>query len=356
MERNFSLPKEKMVFLLLFVFCLVVTIFASFALPEKFYGDSKIIAFDRFHEAGLFGSYPLNITFYKITGLKHLPFFVIAILQLSICFYLIKKIGIPKDFHVVNTKNLVTYIFFLLLAVFISMPTKEFLNFIFIYYLLFLIVNPKKKLKKKFVLSVIALVLFGIFYRTYYVMMPIIAAGMYLISKLEVQNKTIATIFYGILIMASLSITYGFLKGEYISSKQREELNQTRTKNNNSAIESPVDTKTWYGETIGLFYGFVAVNFPLTELRHIFSPQIIAFVVWQLFLFYILFVRFSKLIYSNKFTKEMWLFLIMFSFFIVQAVFEPDLGSAIRHKIGILPIIFYCLHYEKLKSNTPKSI
>jgi hypothetical protein len=37
------------------------------------------------------------------------------------------------------------------------------------------------------------------------------------------------------------------------------------------------------------------VNFPVNGLKHLLSPQIIAFVIWQILLFYILLVRFSRL-------------------------------------------------------------
>ena len=46
---------------------------------------------------------------------------------------------------------------------------------------------------------------------------------------------------------------------------------------------------------------------------------------------------------------ELWLFYMLFSYFVVQGVFEPDLGSAVRHKIGILPLIYYLLYYEDFR-------
>jgi hypothetical protein len=34
---------------------------------------------------------------------------------------------------------------------------------------------------------------------------------------------------------------------------------------------------------------------------------------------------------------------VLFSYFIVQGVFEPDLGTAIRHKIGVFSINLFCI-------------
>ncbi|MNG07943.1 hypothetical protein D3C87_1495920 [compost metagenome] len=118
----------------------------------------------------------------------------------------------------------------------------------------------------------------------------------------------------------------------------------------NSIITSPVKTDTWYGETISVFYGFFTVNLPLNGLKHILSPQIIVFVIWQLLLFYILLVRFSKCLKERKkYRYELLIMFILFSFFILQGVFEPDLGSAIRHKIGIFPLIYFALYYEHFR-------
>ncbi len=115
-------------------------------------------------------------------------------------------------------------------------------------------------------------------------------------------------------------------------------------------IVSPVKTDTWYGETVGIVYGFFTVNVPLNGLKHIFSPQIIVFIIWQILLFYILFVRFSKCLKDRKkYRYELWILLILFSYFIVQGVFEPDLGTAIRHKIGIFPLIYFALYYEHFR-------
>lgn len=118
----------------------------------------------------------------------------------------------------------------------------------------------------------------------------------------------------------------------------------------NSIITSPVKTDTWYGEVISVFYGFFTVNLPLNGLKHILSPQIIVFVIWQLLLFYILLVRFSKCLKERKKYKyELLIMFILFSFFILQGVFEPDLGSAIRHKTGIFPLIYFALYYEHFR-------
>jgi hypothetical protein len=143
------------------------------------------------------------------------------------------------------------------------------------------------------------------------------------------------------------------LTGKFISESTREELNTERrfSKEANSMIVSPVQTDTWYGETISIFNGFVAVNIPVFQgIKHFLSPQIVAFVVWQLFLLYILLVRFSRCLRDReKFKLELWTIIILFSYYIVQGMFEPDLGTATRHKIGFFPLLYFIFYYEDFR-------
>ena len=111
---------------------------------------------------------------------------------------------------------------------------------------------------------------------------------MYYVTKVNFKNKATTSIFYGIIIIIFLSIAHGIVKGKHMSESNREALNTERTKDNNSAIVSPLSTSTWYGETVGIIYGFFEINIPIIEgFKHILSPQIISFIIWQLLLFYI---------------------------------------------------------------------
>jgi hypothetical protein len=190
--------------------------------------------------------------------------------------------------------------------------------------------------------------------------MPIFAVGMYLLSYIKFENKTVSTIFYGILIAVFLSLSHGVIRGEYISKQTRENyvVENINKKNINTAIVSPLSQDSWYGEAFGIVYGFMAVNVPVIEaVKHILSPQVLVFVLWQLLLFYILFVRFSRCLKNRKqYQFELWTLLILFAFFIVQGVFEPDLGTSIRHKIGFFPLIYFALYYEDFRKDIRQSI
>jgi len=346
---QFLIKKSTVAFLLIASANLVVAFLAYFVLPPKFFFDAAIIIYDKYSEIGYHGSYPLTILFYKVTGLRYLPFPVIALIQFPILIYALFKIGIPDSFEKVNVKNGIAYLGIFMIAIFISMPSKEFITFLYITPIILLCKTRRYSFQKTVLISIFLLVLFGALYRPYFALIPIIAGGMYLISFINFKNKTVTTIFYGLLIAFFLSLSYGILKGEYFSEVSRELANKERVSSAdaNSMITPPLKPDTWYGEGVAIFYGFFTVNLPINGLKHILSPQIILFIIWQILLFYILLVRFSKCLKQRQYYRyELFIFFVLFSFFIVQGVFEPDLGSAIRHKIGIFPLIYFALYHE----------
>ena len=343
------IKKNKAVFIGLFFCNLIIALLAPFILPEKFFYDAKIIILHEYNEIGFSGSYASAILFYKLTGLKYLPFSVVALIQYPILIYILYRIGIPANFHKITIKNVLVYIGFFMMAIFISMPSKEFITFIYLATIPFVYHSASIPSKYKVIISLGIVAFFGVFFRSYFLLIPIIAIGMYFISLIDVKNKALSSIFYGLLIAIFMSLSVGLIKGKYMSESSRDVVNMERmnSKDANSIIVSPLKTDTWYGETAGIIYGFFSVNLPFEGFKHIFSPQIIAFIIWQLLLFYILFVRFSRCLTDRKTHRDLlWTLLILFSYFIVQGIFEPDLGTATRHKIGVFPLIYYALYYE----------
>lgn len=353
-----KITRNKAVFISLFLGNLIIALLTPYILPERYFNDTITIIFDKGHEIGWFGSYPFVIMFYKLTGLRHLPFFLIALIQFPIVTYLLYKIGVPSNFHKLNVKNILVYIALLLLGIYMSMPTKEFITFLLFCTIPF-IFQSKRKPRFKIIFSLVLIACFS-FFRPYYILMPIFAVGMYLLSFIKFENKTFSTIFYGIVIAIFLSLSHGVIKGEYISRTARENyvINNINKNNINTAIVSPISQDTWYGEAFGIVYGFMAVNVPVVEaIKHILSPQVLAFVIWQLLIFYILFVRFSRCLKNRKqYQFELWTLLILFAYFIVQGIFEPDLGTSIRHKIGLFPLIYFALYYEDFRKDIRQSI
>ncbi|MBJ7879675.1 hypothetical protein [Gelidibacter salicanalis] len=348
-----KISKSNLVFYALLVFGIFVSVISFYILPDHFYNDTRTLVFDEFNEIGLVGSYPFTIWFYNFTGLKHLHFILIGIIQYVIALYMLFKVGIPERFYRLTIKNLLVYFAIVMVAIFLSMPSKEFINFIFIFIIVRLFKKQERGYLSTIVIVLTLLLFFGYFFRPYYILIAILSVVLFLVSKVNFKNKKITTLFYGILVAIIMSLSYGLVKGKFISQKTREDLNETRIggeQSANSAIVSPLDSSTWYGESFGIVYGFFSVNIPVNGLRHFMSPQIILFVIWQLFLFAILFLRYGRCLKDGTYqNRELWAFFVLFSYFIVQGVFEPDLGSAVRHKIGILPLIYFVLYYDSFR-------
>jgi len=343
-----KIKKNKFIFLLLFIINLVITIFATYILPEKYFLDVKTITLPEFNMKGFIGSYPFIQRFYELTLLKYLPLPIIGFIQFSTTSFLIYKIGIPNKFEILNLKNISIYVALTLSAIFLAVPSKEFVTFLMFSSIPFIYMSKREH---KILISFILIFFFSIF-RSYFMLIPVIAVGIYLVSFIKLKNKGLSTIAYGLLIVIFLSFSYGIVNGVFLSQTTREDYVSIYTKmyNVNSAIVSPIPQDTWYGEAFGIIYGFISVNFPIFEgIKHIFSPQILGFVIWQIIVFYILLKLFSKCINDRKqHYYELWTIIILFSYFMVQGVFEPDLGTSIRHKIGFLPLIYFAFYYDNI--------
>lgn len=343
---------NKFTFFLIAFTGLFISAIVYFILPSRFFFDTHIYINDPGNEIGFIGSYPLTILFYNITGLKYLHFSLIGIIQFTLLTVVLYKIGIPQKFGYISIKNILVYFAFFMMAIFISMPTKEFINFVFVGAIVLLFQHRKYSFTKTIWIESILFVLYGFVFRQYYVFLAILPVVMYVISGVKIRNKRLLTITSGLVVIIFLSLSYGMVKGQFMSEEIRYGVNSGRmeSKNANSMISSPVKPDTWYGESIGILYGFFSVNLPLNGLKHLKSPHILVFVFWQLIMFGILFWRFRHCFKDGrKNNYELWQFFILFSFFIVQGVFEPDMGSAIRHKIGIFPLIYYLFYYEEFR-------
>ncbi|KOS07097.1 hypothetical protein AM493_14420 [Flavobacterium akiainvivens] len=347
----YTVKKNHLIFLLLAIFGWLLSIALQFVMPDRFLGDANTIT-TGIVEEGLVGGYEISTLIYRITLLGKLPYPIVALIQFPVYMYILYKIGIPDDFHMLNVKNVIVYLAVIIIAVFIAMPSKEFITYVFIAIVIYIFKNSRISYMWSIILSSLLLAVFAVF-RIYFCLIPVLAMCMYAVTFVKLKNKTLATYTYGLLIIIFMSLSYGILKGEFLTESTRGFVNSDRSNAlaSNSIIVSPLPLGTWYGEIVSILHGFFSVNLPVNGLKHILSPQILAFIIWQVLLFYILLVRFSWALKNRfKYRYEIWALLLLFSYFIVQGVFEPDLGSAVKHKVGLFPLIYYCLYYENSRT------
>lgn len=341
----------KLQFIILALICIILGIIFPFILPERFYIDAKLIANDPYNEKGFIGSYPINMLLYSITGLGKLHFSLVALIQLPILFFSLWLIGVPQQFSKLNIKNLLIYLSFLMVAVFIGQPSKEFITFLFAAFVVYCFQNKQFSWGLAIIITSIWFFIFGGLYRPYFAIMPIIAFIIYLISKIKFTNRWLMALALGICTIIALSLTYKLVNGEFFSEMSRESINEFRAEaggeNADTMIVSPIPVTNGITEAFATVYGFVTVNFPINALRFFYKPQVMAFVMWQIFVTWIIIVRFGYLLKAfPERKKELWIMCLLLGYFIIQGIFEPDLGSAVRHKIGFLPFIYYLFYYD----------
>lgn len=351
------MKKKHVLFILLCITVTLLGVLSSYFLPEKYYFDAYTIVLDRYNEKGWIGSYSFAMLFYDKLHLNKLDFPIIALIQLPIVFLLIWKIGIPKIFTKPILRNVPIIISIIIFSVYLAMPSKEFINFLYIF-LITRLLQSNKTVRLKIIGVFLMLVFFGFFYRTYFALIPVLALGLYLSSFIKVKRKLILNIVNGLFLACVMSLSYGIIKGEFMSESSREALNKTRKgrADSQTAIFSPIKTNNIVGESVGIFYGFFSVNIPLNGLKYFYKPQVLAFVLWQSLLFIYLALLYKTCLKNRyKYRHEQWVFHLLFAYFIIQGVFEPDLGSAVKHKLGVFPLIWLAFYFNKGLIKRPKT-
>ena len=348
-----QLNKNQILFITIAFISVVLGVFAHQFLPDKYYYDAILIATDPYNQKGFINSYPVAMMFYDTFFLNKLPYPVIAIFQLSIFFYCFYLLSIPKNFTKLYLSNILIWSALIALSIYISMPSKEFINILFIFLIAFILKSTQLRQKTKITIILVLFGLFGLWYRIYFIMIPVLAVVSFLVFRLKIRKKIITSIFVSVLAAIFMSLSYAVISGEYMSESTREELNEKRKgrQDSQTIILSPIKTNSAVGEAVGITYGYVTVNLPFESLiKFYYKPQVILFSIWQILLFYVLIIKFNKAkeASNSAYDERLWLFHIVFSYFVIQGVFEPDLGSSIRHKFGVLPIIYQAIFYKRL--------
>ncbi len=290
--------------------------------------------------------------------LGKIPFGLVALIQLPIIFYAIKRLGIPKIFGKPLLRNVAVWLSLFIFAVYLSIPSKEFINFLYVCGICYVLIAPIR-LWQKIVISTLLFMFFGTWFRQYYILVPILAFGLFVIGyiRIRIKNKVLFNLIGGLLIACFLSLSYGFVKGEFMTQSFRERINKVRVGRDDSQtiITSPVPIDNIAGESISIFYGFFTVNFPVNSLKFFYKPQVMAFLFWQLLLFSFLMYFYNKCLKRKDVYKhEQWVFHLIFAYLIIQGVFEPDLGSAVKHKLGVFPLIYLAMYYDQGLLKYPK--
>lgn len=327
----------------------LVGVILTFLLPDKYHFDAYVIVTDLYNRKGLIGSYPFSMWFYHITRLGKLPFFLVALIQLPIVFFAISKLGVPEIFNRTFLRNALIWITMLIFGVYLAIPSKEFITLLYVNFIAIIMVSSWQ-LRWKLFWSVILFIFFGLWFRQYFILIPVLGVVLYFLSKIKIQSRALWNIFFGLLVATFLSLAFGVVKGEFMTASFRERINEVRVgrEDSQTIITSPVVPDNIAKEGVSIFYGFFSVNLPVNGLRFFYKPQVLAFVVWQLLLFSYLIYFYNRCLKNREYYRhEEWVFHFLFAYLIIQGIFEPDLGSAVKHKLGLFPLIYLAMYFDQ---------
>jgi hypothetical protein len=337
------------VFLCIGLLTVLLAVFSTNLLPDKYFFDAILIITDPHGQRALIGSYPFSMLFYHFSGLGKLPFTAIALIQLPIVFLAVSRLGIPAIFSKPYLRNLIIWITMLLFGVYLAIPSKEFINLLYVCLIGYVLVS-RIRLPLKVLGAVALFAFFGLWFRPYYFLVPLFAFVLYLLSHIKIRNRVFFNLVMGLVVASFFSLAFGVVKGEFMTAYFRERINEVRIgrEDSQTIITSPMTPDSPVGEGVSIVYGFFSVNVPFNGLRFLNKPQVLAFVGWQLILFVYMMWFYNRCLQSRRvYRHEEWVFHFLFSYLIIQGIFEPDLGSAVKHKLGVFPLIYLAMYYDQ---------
>jgi hypothetical protein len=326
-------------------------------LPDKYFYDAILIVTDPHFQRALIGSYPFSMFFYHYSGLGNLDFTAVAMIQLPIIFLAIKRMGIPEIFAKLYLRNFVVWVTMLLFGIYIAIPSKEFINFLYVSLIGYVFIS-QIRLRLKILIIIVLFVFFSLWFRPYYLLVPLLALTLYLLSYIKIRRRVLFNITMGLVVATFISLVFGVLKGEFMTAFFRERINEVRIgrEDSQTIITSPLTPDNPVNEGVSIVYGFFSVNIPFNGLRFLSKPQVVAFVFWQLILILYLMWYYNRCLKSRQeFRHEEWVFHFLFAYLIIQGIFEPDLGSAVKHKLGMFPLIYLALYFDQYLIKKPNT-
>ncbi|PFR93532.1 hypothetical protein [Priestia megaterium] len=234
-------------------------------------------------------------------------------------------------------------VMFGLYSAFYGVPNKDFIPFVFSFISLLFYFKGFKK--TSILLLVVLMSYYAALGRFYYALFAVC-----LILHLTIKRKSVLFILYGIGI-ALCYVMFNTSVFQYIYL--------ARPSNNiditNTWIDYPLNDHVFSGFILNRVLELVRLFFPVELL--IKSVNYIPFVVFQLVTTVVTFkVLRNKKDYNPL---EVVSALVVLTFTISQAIFEPDFGSYFRHKISIFPFIYILIrsheyNFKFLRKKSPE--
>lgn len=262
------------------------------------------------------------------------PYFSEAFLSwivfISLFFLLVVKYKI--DFSKIG--NLVLLLMFTVFyGAYVTQLSKELV--IFILLTICLAIAPQNRIS--WFLSAF-IFLYGVYFRTYWLLifvLSIVLFQIFRVKRLSIFSK-ISLYFATILVM---EISYNFLTQNYLSNA-RYSVNLYRMMDiySNTIINNPLLNTSLWTDMINFLYGLINIFIPINGIN---SANEIMYYVW---IWSIVIVLLKNIQIQND--RRGYLLAFIVAMLSIQAFFEPDIGSMLRHQIVLIPIILLSVNRE----------
>lgn len=338
---------KRMLYLVLII--ILETVFVKFMqfkiLPNKYFYDSKrILALSNGLTDVTDKAYSFAANFFKsinLFGFKTLSqwaYFLAFISIILIIFVLAKnqKISLKNFIFVIASVGL--------LNIYVFNISKDIIQFLFFYLIFIVLSNEIISNQKKLFLSCLILLMEGIVFRVYYLIMAMLMVTIYFIYEKKIKNKknnkrTIKKILLIALILFFMEI----FVVQLVSTNNYNSIINARYITNINRESSP-DSVTIINDLLGRNANFIKfiLNYLINFVRMLFPIELITKGIKYIpFIFYQLFITFTMFKTSTKLNDKNIMWLITFvSFIMISVIFEPDFGSFIRHESALFLIMF----------------
>lgn len=196
-----------------------------------------------------------------------------------------------------------------------------------------LLISPLKFFNKTFAIFVI---LYGTYFRTYWLLIYVCSIVFFYIFNSSKLNKLFKSLLYfGTVI--GMEVVYNLLTGNFLSDA-RYTVNSFRIEDlyTNTIINNPLINNSIVTDFLNFLYGLINVFIPIDGIH---SVNEIIYYVW----IWVIAILCFKYIKNSEGHKDYKLYFVL-AMITIQAFFEPDVGSMLRHQIILIPILLLMLN------------
>jgi len=326
-EKDIRRRDSFVIFLIFLLGVIVLSLFTREILPAKFFNDNYFIRQSMSGALTMDKLYERTAHFYLLIGMH--PGDEYHIEQLfGIFLYLVFALQVlrrDQTFFIRVPFIWIWGIWSLLFVAYFTQMGKDQLAFIIVGLIPFFFQTSKKQFV---VVTTISIIIYGIVLRTYWLLALGIAVVLYFSKKKKV--------FWSIEIIGIIFIVialYTMISGEPVMNiRDAVNLGRIDSVDASSLIPSLVANDNLVNQVINYVYALLILIVPI-------KLTAVSQLVYYFWLYSIVGISIKSKLASGRNVPFQLVFFI--SFLITQAIFEPDLGSAMRHQAVLMPMILW---------------